>query len=69
MRCLTNIFVITAIIALLFLVPGDNYPLLNTPVTAATTFFNDPEIQKTLHFETERSPHERAVSAVDAVQI
>jgi len=32
----------------------DNYPLLNTPVTAATTFFNDPEVQKKLHFEKEK---------------
>jgi hypothetical protein len=45
----------------LFLLPGDNYPILNTPVTAATTFFNDPEVKKKLHFETAKTQWESCI--------
>lgn len=39
----------------------DNYPILNTPVTAATTFFNDPEVKKKLHFETAKTQWESCI--------
>lgn len=42
----------TANAALIFPIPGDNYPILNSPVTAATIFFNDPEVKKKLHVES-----------------
>lgn len=32
---------------------GDNYPVLNTPVTATSKFFDNPKVRKEMHFESE----------------
>lgn len=36
----------------MIITPGDNYPILNAPVTASSLFFNNPRVQKLLHVET-----------------
>ena len=40
---------------MLFLFPGNNYPLLNERVTATSSLFNNPEAKKALHFENENT--------------
>jgi len=42
--------IVSIVLLLLFAaLIGDNYPIINTDVTAATTFFNNPEVQEKLH--------------------